>query len=60
MGGEVESSSILLFPLSLNLCPRRETFLTKEKDKEERASPTFRICLHFQARFSSQEVKASS
>ena len=27
---------------------------------EAPASPTFRICLHFQARFSSQEVKASS
>ena len=36
MGGEVESSSILLFPLSLNLFPRGETFLTKENDKEER------------------------
>lgn len=36
MGGEVESSSILLFQPSLNFFPRGGTFLTKEKGEEER------------------------
>jgi hypothetical protein len=36
MGAEGKRSSIFLFPLSLNLSPRGDTFLTKEKEERAR------------------------